>query len=220
MNSVVRDVVRDVVKDDEKGVVRDDVKDDVRRGRPRNEACTGEILEAALQLVADVGIAGLTMDAVAAAAGVGKATIYRRWSSKEALMLDAWMSCVRTPPVPDTGTLRGDLEVLLGGLDHPLNDRELQRVFPQMIAAAKVNPEVADAYRAFVAQRRVPLQAVLQRGVERGEIDPAADLEVVHDLLIAPLMYRWVVTDAPIDANVIRQIIATVTAGAALPSGA
>ncbi|MFI0524884.1 MAG: TetR-like C-terminal domain-containing protein, partial [Ilumatobacteraceae bacterium] len=65
-----------------------------------------------------------------------------------------------------------------------------------------------------------PLQAVLQRGVERGEIDPAADLEVVHDLLIAPLMYRWVVTDAPIDANVIRQIIATVTAGAALPSGA
>ena len=188
----------------------------VRRGRPRNEACTGEILEAALQLVADVGIAALTMDAVAAKAGVGKATIYRRWSSKEALMLDAWMSCVRSPVVPDTGTLQGDLESFLGGLGQPLTDRELQRVFPQMIAAAKVNPEVADAYRAFVAQRRAPLQMVLQRAVMRGEIDPGADLEVVQDLLIAPLMYRWVVTDAPIDEHVVRQIISTVTAGVAV----
>jgi len=191
---------------------------EVRRGRPRNEACTGEILEAALHLVAEVGIARLTMDAVAARAGVGKATIYRRWTSKEALMLDAWMSCVRKPPAPDTGTLLGDLEALLGGIDSPLSDRDLQRVFPQMIAAAKVNPEVADAYRAFVEQRRAPLRAVLLRGVERGEIDPTVDLDVVQDLLVAPLMYRWIVTDAPIDETVIRQIIATVTAGIAVRS--
>ena len=188
----------------------------IRRGRPRNEACTGEILEAALHLVAEVGIAGLTMDAVARRAGVGKATIYRRWTSKEALMLDAWMSCVRKPVAPDTGTLQGDLEALLGGIDSPLSDRELQRVFPQMIAAAKVNPDVADAYRAFVEQRRAPMRAVLLRGVERGEIDPALDLEVVQDLVIAPLMYRWIVTDAPIDEPMIRQVIATVTAGIAV----
>lgn len=188
----------------------------IRRGRPRNEACTGEILEAALHLVAEVGIAGLTMDAVARRAGVGKATIYRRWTSKEALMLDAWMSCVRKPAAPDTGTLQGDLEALLGGIDSPLSDRELQRVFPQMIAAAKVNPDVADAYRAFVEQRRAPMRAVLLRGVERGEIDPALDLEVVQDLVIAPLMYRWIVTDAPIDEPMIRQVIATVTAGVAV----
>ena len=190
----------------------------IRRGRPRNEACTGEILEAALHLVAEVGIAGLTMDAVASRAGVGKATIYRRWTSKEALMLDAWMSCVRKPVAPDTGTLQSDLEALLGGIDSPLSDRELQRVFPQMIAAAKVNPEVADAYRAFVEQRRAPLRAVLLRGVERGEIDPALDLEVVQDLVVAPLMYRWIVTDAPIDEPMIRQVIATVTAGIAVRS--
>ena len=189
---------------------------EIRRGRPRNEACTGEILEAALHLVAEVGIAGLTMDAVASRAGVGKATIYRRWTSKEALMLDAWMSCVRKPVAPDTGTLQGDLEALLGGIDSPLSDRELQRVFPQMIAAAKVNPEVADAYRAFVEQRRAPMHAVLLRALERGEIDPALDLEVVQDLVIAPLMYRWIVTDAPIDEPMIRQVIATVTAGIAV----
>jgi AcrR family transcriptional regulator len=188
----------------------------VRRGRPRNEACTGDILEATLHLVAEVGIAGLTMDAVASRAGVGKATIYRRWTSKEALMLDAWMSCVRKPPAPDTGTLQGDLETLLGGIDSPLTDHKLQRVFPQMIAAAKVNPDIADAYRAYVEQRRAPLRAVLQRAVERGEIDPSHDLEVVHDLLVAPLIYRWVISDAPIDEPVIRQIIATVTAGIAV----
>lgn len=189
---------------------------EVRRGRPRNEACTGEILSATLDLVAEVGVAGLTMDAVAARASVGKATIYRRWSSKESLLLDAWMSCVQKPSVPDTGSLRGDLEVLLGGISHPLGDAALQRVFPQMIAAAKVNPDVAEAYRAFIAQRREPMQAVLHRAAERGEIDRSADIDVVHDLLVAPLMYRWLVTDAPIDAAVIRQIIATVTAGIAV----
>jgi len=188
---------------------------EVRRGRPRNEACSGEILSATLDLVAEVGVAGLTMDAVATRAGVGKATIYRRWSSKEALMLDAWMSCVQKPAVPDTGTLRGDLDVLLGGISHPLSDATLQRVFPQMIAAAKVNPDVAEAYRAFITNRRLPLLTVLRRAVERGEIDPAVDIEVVQDLLIAPLMYRWLVTDAPIDAAVIGLIIATVTAGIA-----
>ncbi len=190
----------------------------VRRGRPRNEACTGEILEATLRLVAEVGIAGLTMDAVAAHAGVGKATIYRRWTSKEALMLDAWMVCVRKPPEPDTGTLQGDLEALMGGIDSPLSDRELQRVYPQMIAAAKVNPDVAEAYAEYVAQRRAPLRAVLLRGVERGEIDPNVDLDVVQDLFVAPIMYRWIVTDAPIDDAVIKQIIATVTAGIAVRS--
>jgi hypothetical protein len=89
-----------------------------------------------------------------------------------------------------------------------------------MIAAAKVNADVADAYRAFIAQRRAPLQTVLQRGVERGEIDPTADLSVVHDLLVGPIMYRWLVTDAPIDDAVIHQIIATVTAGIAVPGKA
>jgi AcrR family transcriptional regulator len=189
----------------------------IGRGRPRNAECSREILEAALHLVAEVGIAGLTMDAVARAAGVGKATIYRRWSSKEALMLDAWMSCVRKPEVPDTGSLQGDLEALLGGIDQKFSDVELQRVFPQMIAAAKVNPDVADAYREFIAQRRAPLQTVLQRAVARGEIDRDADLQVVHDLLVAPLMYRWMVSDAPIDDTVVRRIIAIVTAGVAAP---
>jgi AcrR family transcriptional regulator len=189
----------------------------VRRGRPRNESCTETILTATLDLVSEVGIAALTVDAVAERAGVGKATIYRRWSSKEALMLDAWTSCIVSPPVPDTGTVRGDLLELFRSFDdadHPLEAEARQRVYPQMIAAAKVNREVADAYRAFVAERRRPLRSILDRAVERGELPDTADLDLVHDLLVAPLAYRWLVHDEPTSPEVVERNIDLVLAGA------
>jgi len=187
----------------------------LRRGRPRNEACSHDILHAVLVLVAEVGIAGLTMDAVAARAGVGKATIYRRWSSKEALLLDAWAACVRSHDDPDTGDLRTDLHVMLSAKHDVLADVELQRIYPQMIAAARVNAEVAEAYRALIAERRAPMQAVLRRAVARGEIDSAVDLGLVHDLLIAPLLYRWLISDEPIAATVVDQIVDIVVRGVA-----
>jgi AcrR family transcriptional regulator len=187
----------------------------IRRGRPRNESCSADILTAVLRLVAEVGIAGLTMDAVAARAGVGKATIYRRWSSKEALLLDAWSACVGTHIDPDTGSLQGDLRAMLGQTEQVISDVDLQRVYPQMIAAARVNPEVADAYRAMIAERRVPLQTVLRRAVTRGEIAADTDLDVVQDLLIAPLLYRWLISDESIAPSVVDQIIDIVTAGVA-----
>jgi AcrR family transcriptional regulator len=184
-----------------------------RRGRPRNESCSTSILSATLELVAEVGIASLTMDAVAQRAGVGKATIYRRWSSKEALMLDAWMSCVSTPHVPDTGSLRADLEELFLRNDRPLSDEAMQRVFPQMIAAAKVNPEVQQAYQAFLTERRRPINTVLASAVRRGELSAETDLQLVGDLMIAPLMYRWLVTDGLVDDSMISSVIDTVLAG-------
>ncbi|MGD9996695.1 MAG: TetR/AcrR family transcriptional regulator [Ilumatobacteraceae bacterium] len=185
----------------------------VRRGRPRDESCTSAILSATIDLVAEVGIAGLTVGAVSARAGVGKATIYRRWSSKEALMLDAWMSFSPTMLVPDTGSLRSDLQALFVGIDRPLNDPTLQRVFPQMIAAAKINPEVREAYRTFVAERRRPVRTVLERAVERGELPPDTDLQLVGDMLIAPMIYRWLVTDGPVDDEFAARVIDTVLAG-------
>jgi AcrR family transcriptional regulator len=185
----------------------------VRRGRPRDESCSASILTATIDLVAEVGIAGLTMDAVAVRAGVGKATIYRRWSSKEALMLDAWMTCVSAPSTPDTGSFRSDLDEMFLGVDHPLSDATLQRVFPQMIAAAKINAEVHEAYRAYLAERRIPIRTVIERAIARGELPPDTDVQLVGDLLIAPLLYRWLVTDDTVDDAVISRIIDTVLAG-------
>ena len=186
---------------------------DARRGRPRNESCTVHILEATLAIVSESGISGLTMDAVASRAGVGKATIYRRWPSKEALLLDAWTSTAEMPEAPDTGSLRDDLSRYMLGVDTLFHDRDRQRVFPQMIAAAKVDPEAGEAYRAFVSSRRAPMQALLQRAVDRGEIPADVDIDVIHDLLVAPMMYRWLITDAPIDQRTIGTIIDVVVAG-------
>lgn len=184
-----------------------------RRGRPRSESSSAAILSATIELVAEVGIAGLTVDAVACRAGVGKATIYRRWDSKEALMLDAWKRCVRKPEVPDTGNVRDDLREIFTVLDQTLPDADLQRVFPQMIAAAKVNADVAGAYRTFIAERRRPMRTVLERAVERGELSDDLELEVVQDLLVAPVLYRWLVSDGPVDDHLITQVIDLVLAG-------
>jgi AcrR family transcriptional regulator len=184
------------------------------RGRPRNEACGHNILVAALELVAQVGIAGLTMDSLAERAGVGKATIYRRWSSKEALMLDAWMAAVATPEVPDTGTLRGDVLTLFGSFsDSDLAPDMMQRVFPQMIAAARTNPDVADAYRTFVEERRRPLREVLVRAAARGELPAGLDVELVQDLLVSPLMYRWLVIGSAMAPGELEQSVDLVLAG-------
>ena len=184
-----------------------------RRGRPRNETCRTDILSATIELVAEVGMAGLTVDAVAKRAGVGKATLYRRWSTKEALMLDAWMSVVTKPEVPDTGSLRSDLVAYFASYQQPLPSEVLQKVFPQMIAAAKVNPEVREAYQAFITERRLPMRSLLERAVARGELSADIPLDIVHDLLVAPVTYRWMVTDAPVDEDVHSTIIDLVLAG-------
>ncbi|MFM2078734.1 MAG: hypothetical protein RJA49_2624 [Actinomycetota bacterium] len=191
-----------------------DADQEVRRGRPRNESCTTEILTATLELVAEIGHGALTMDAVAAKAGVGKATIYRRWSSKEALMLDAWTSCVQAPTVPDTGNVRDDLRVFLRGVDSGVRNRELQRVYPQLIAAARVNPEVGARYQEFITQRRAPMRALLERALARGEIRADTDLDVLHELLIAPMVYRWMITDSPVDGDFIDRLVLAVLRGA------
>ncbi|MCU1502318.1 MAG: transcriptional regulator, TetR family [Ilumatobacteraceae bacterium] len=188
-------------------------EDPKRRGRPRDEACGPTILEATLDVVAEVGFAGFTVDAVAQRAGVGKATIYRRWASKEVLMLEAWQSCVAPLPDPDTGTLRGDLAVMFNAVNHGRPDDVMRRIFPQMIAASKVNPDVAEAYRTFIEERRRPLQGVLARAVERGELAPKTDLSLIHDLLVAPLMYRWMVSDGDVGPDVVASIIDVVLTG-------
>ncbi len=186
---------------------------DRHRGRPRNEAHDEAILDATLELVAQVGIAGLTVDAVAHLAGVGKATIYRRWNSKEALLLDAWNTCLTISDVPDTGSLRGDMEALFAAKDLKMPAETMKRIFPQLIAAAKVNPDVGDTYKAFVEQRRLPMRMVLERAIDRGELQRTIDLALVQDLLVAPFFYRSFISDGPTDSTVVAQLLDIVLAG-------
>jgi AcrR family transcriptional regulator len=184
-----------------------------RPGRPRDARADAAILDATLDLVAEAGLAGLTIDAVAARAACGKATIYRRWSSKEELVLDAWMSCVVQPDLPDTGTLRGDLEALYAQTILAFGTGPLGRLLPQMVAAARTHDDLAEVHQRFVATRRQPGLTVLSRAQERGELPPGTDLDVVHDCIVGPIFYRILLSGGRVDATVLGQVLDVVLAG-------
>jgi AcrR family transcriptional regulator len=182
--------------------------DETRKpGRPRDARADRAILEATLDLVGETVLAGLTVDAVAARAGVSKATIYRRWDSKEALVLAAWHECGAQLPAPDTGSLRGDLEQLCGAIRDGIGTGVMKHVFPQMLAAARINKELGEDFDRFLHDRRRPMREVLRRARERGELAPDADLELIHDLLVGPITYRVLVKGSRPDAAMIDSLI-------------
>jgi AcrR family transcriptional regulator len=182
-------------------------------GRPRDARAHRAILDATLELAGSVGLGGLTMDAVAAKAGVSKATIYRRWSSKESLVLDAWMACFTDDTIPDNGSLEADLVWLMGGLRDNISKGLLARVLPQMVAASQVNDELNRAYRQFVLNRRRRTTVVLTRAIERAELPPGTDLDLLQDMLVGPLFYRTLMSGAVSDDEVLATVIETVLAG-------
>jgi AcrR family transcriptional regulator len=186
-----------------------------RGGRPRDPSRDGVIRAAILRLLADVGYGALTMDAVAAEAGVGKATIYRRWSGKEELFVDV----VRTAEPPDAelpGTsMRDDLVALLEQLRlRGLMARSsalLHSVFAQM----KSSPKVWDAYHTIViAPRRRKQVAILRRGQANGELRTDIDVELVNDLFIGPMLFRTIMQpNAELPEGLSEQIVDTVLEG-------
>ena len=164
---------------------------DTRRpGRPRSPEAHAAILRAALELAVERGLRGLSMEAIAARAGVGKATIYRRWKSKEALFAEAIASIAFTPEVPDTGSVRGDFEAASGAAVGRMAP-EAFRVLPRLMADAADDPELLEALQAaLVRPRRAAIGAVLRRGIERGELRADIDVDLVSDMLMGPLIAR------------------------------
>ena len=171
-----------------------------RRGRPRSAEADVAILEAAVELFAEVGLEGLTVEGVAARAGVGKATIYRRYQGKVDLVVAA-ARCFTEGPIdpPDTGTTRGDLRELVDGLATMLTTTPLGRALPILVAARTRIPELDVAYAEIVAEKRSRGAAVVRRGIERGDRRADADPELVIDAYVSPVFYRFLVTGAPLD---------------------
>jgi len=160
-----------------------DATDTRRPGRPRSPEAHAAILRAAMELALEGGLRGLSMEAIAARAGVGKATIYRRWKSKEALFAEAVQQMARTPEAPDTGTVRGDVETstkaVLDGMT-----REALRIMPRLLADAADDPALLAAMQdALLTPRRAMIGEILRRGVARGELRADLDVELVTHLL-------------------------------------
>jgi AcrR family transcriptional regulator len=184
-----------------------------RRGRPRSEKAQKAILDATLALLAETGLSGLTVEGVAARAGVGKATIYRRWSSKLPLVVDA----ITTLPelrVPSTGTLQGDMRQIISELVRVLRLSPLGRVLPHLIAERGADAALDEAVGHFIVVRFAPLVEVVRRGLERGEVPASLDAEALTDLFVGPIVNRVLFTRQRVDAAFIDQAIATVLAGA------
>jgi len=185
-----------------------------RPGRPRDARADQAILVAAGAVLAELGPGGFTVDAVAARAGCGKATIYRRWPSRAHLMLETTHLAGVDQFDPDTGSVEDDLVALLIELADKMANSQVGRLMAATIAEAAVNDETRAVYTEFVAERRVLPRAVVARGIERGELRPDIDPDVVIDMVSGPVFLRAFMSRGPLDDGVIRTIVATVLDGA------
>ncbi len=161
-------------------------------GRPRSADADRAIVEATLDLLTESGVASLAIEQVAARAGVAKATIYRRWPNKEALILEA-LSTVEDRPVELPGTsLRDDLLALLRGIIGRTVDPRRSQLYAWMVAEGERSPEIAHRYKSRVVERRRELlRSVLRRWQEKGELRADIDIETAELLVAGPmLVYR------------------------------
>jgi AcrR family transcriptional regulator len=169
-------------------------------GRRRNEAAHQAILDAALELLANGDTAPVTIDAIAAAAGVGKQTVYRWWPSKGALLLDALTrKAAQDVTAPDTGDLRDDLYTFItttfDAAQHPTTAPALRT----LVREAGRDAHLAELLRTYTAQRRAALKDLLERGRTRGQLPLDSDLDLITDQIYGLFWYRFLLDHGPLD---------------------
>jgi AcrR family transcriptional regulator len=164
------------------------------QGRPRSEKAHRAILDAAIDLFVEEGFEGMSVEGVAARAGVGKTTIYRRWSSKEDLVIDAIDQLIFDVQPPDTGSVREDLVEMLTTVQTIFTTSRAGEVFPRMFAHVAAASPLGQAYlERVIGPRFVLLQGMIARGVERGELPADVDPELIRALLVGPVLL-WKLT--------------------------
>lgn len=162
-----------------------------RPGRPRSERAEQAILDATLEAVGENGIDGVSCEDVAARAGVGKATLYRRWSGKEDLLIAAFASVKRPLPQPRGESVREDLITLLTVIAADSDDPRYAQQYALLLGAGERYPRLVARYREQVVEpRRELIRAVLRRGIEAGELRQGIDVEVAMLLLTGAVMAR------------------------------
>lgn len=169
------------------------------------------VLSAALEVLADEGMRGFTIESVARRAGASKATVYRHWPSASALLVDAMDAEFRPGRDVTTGDLRADLITALEALRRRLTGTPFPHLMAAFIDAAERHPELADLHAELTRRRRAPVLRLLIEAAERGEIIIDTDPEVVADLFAAPFFYRRFVAHRPIPpslpATVVNQVL-------------
>jgi AcrR family transcriptional regulator len=183
-----------------------------RPGRPRDARVHQAILDTTLEMLSEIGYGHLTIEGVAARAGVGKGTIYRHWPSKGALVVEAisgpicpiatgkWT--VRLGPWEDAGSLRADLITFVERVVYALTSPMAGETLPGLAMDLNQDMHLADAFRSFIVQpKRERIAEVLQRARDRGELHGEVDVNLLCDMLVGPLIYRTLLTGQPVDAE-------------------
>lgn len=182
-----------------------------RPGRPRDPACDAAIFDAVLDLFVEDGYRGLSVEGIAARAGVGKATIYRRYSNKAELLVDAMRDRLgyapgEEPPLPDTGDLRADVLAQLRPLVRTLRSDDGPLLVAFMLERAR-HPELAEEFnRAVIGRKRDHLEHLVRRAVERGELPADTDVAVVVEAAPA-IIWHHALHDLPIPADLAERVV-------------
>jgi AcrR family transcriptional regulator len=182
-----------------------------RGGRPRDPSRDSVIRAAILRLLADVGYGALTMDAVASEAGVGKATIYRRWRTKQDLVVDTISDLNRAEATPpDTGSLEGDLRLMLRSLVSVITGPTGAATL-SLLSTVPHQPALAEAFRdGPLAVWRHAFEQIWARAEERGEVRPGVAGSVPAETTSALLVQRWLLTGEPVDEAYADEVLDTV----------
>ncbi|HEY7137266.1 MAG TPA: TetR/AcrR family transcriptional regulator [Acidimicrobiia bacterium] len=192
-------------------VLNDDARP--RPGRPRDDTADEAILTAAIELLESHGYARTTVERIASRAGVGKQTIYRRWPSKAAVVIDAYRRAdIQRVPVPDTGSVEQDLVEMLGQFGDVIADARVTETLIGIFADSRQDPALLPEFRRlFMGWRRDAIRQVLDRARSRGHLAGEVDIEIALDALWGPLLYRYLRTgEAPTPEHarvVVRQAL-------------
>jgi len=163
--------------------------------RPRSSSAHKKVLQSALALMAERGIESTSMDAIAEASGVSKATIYNHWADKEALLLEvmADLHGLHERPVFDSGNTRKDMAAVLAYQPPKVRANMQERIMPHLIAYSARNPAFGVAWRRMVLEPpRRELSNLIARGIAKGELTPAIETEFALALLLGPILYQFI----------------------------
>jgi len=186
-------------------------------GRPRNERSRQAILRSTLKLLHRTSFADLSIEAIAADAGVGKTTVYRWWPNKGALVVDAFTSSIEDElHFPDSGSVHRDMSAQMNQFLEVLGSRT-GRIVAAIIAGGQSDAELMEDFRArFLRPRRQEAYQTLQRGIDRGELPRGLDLNLVLDLLYGGIYMRFLIRHDELNERYVSDVCRVILKGAAI----
>lgn len=180
-------------------------------GRPRSKRAHAAVIEATQSLLETLRYDQLSVDRIAAESGVSKRTIYRWWSNKAAIVMEA--STATDVQAPDTGSLRSDLVALLRGIIDTVARHRPAQAIRGLLCEAQFDDAFGEVFRDYIGQRRQLCLEILRRGATRGELDPQVDPELVADLFYGAYWNRFLIGHAPLTEAFAEQVVDTLLSG-------